>query len=122
MFLKSSVKKLMNLEEEAETVENMAQQLAARDVWAGLTVLLPNMAAVCRELQMLPLLYLMYLAIWMRFRYAQDMRSMARLQQNFRQQVFLKKQNRFLKYFRDGKQISVESRNMKIFRRTAANI
>ena len=27
-----------------------------------------------------------------------------------------------LKYFRDGKQISVESRNMKIFRRTAANI
>ena len=53
MFLKSSVKKLMNLEEEAETVENMAQQQDVRDVWAGLTVLLPNMDAVCRELQML---------------------------------------------------------------------
>ena len=89
---------------------------------AGLTVLLPNMAAVCRELQMLPLLYLMYLAIWMRFRYAQDMRSMARLQQNSRQQVFLKKQNRFLKYFRDGNQISVELRTMMNFRKIAVSI
>ena len=78
----------------------------------------------CRmqELQMLHLQCLMYLAIWMRFRYVQVMKSTAKLQQNSLQQDFLKKQNRFLKYFRDGKQISVESRNMKIFRRTAANI
>ena len=120
--LKSSVKKLMNLEEEAETVENMAQQQDVRDVWDGLTVLLPNMAAVCRELQMLPLLYLMYLAIWMRFRYAQDMRSMARLQQNSRQQDFWKKQNRFLKFFQDGNQISVELRTMMNFRKIAVSI
>ena len=93
-----------------------------RDVWDGLTVLLPNMDAVCRELQMLHLQCLMYLAIWMRFRYVQVMKSTAKLQQNSLQQDFLKKQNRFLKCFRDGKQISVESRNMKIFRRTAANI
>ena len=109
-------------EEEAETVENMAQQQDVRDVWAGLTVLLPNMAAVCRELQMLPLLYLMYLAIWMRFRYAQDMRSMARLQQNSRQQDFWKKQNRFLKFFQDGNQISVELRTMMNFRKIAVSI
>ena len=122
LFPRSSEKKQMNLEEEVETVESMVQQLAARDVWDGLTVLLPNMDAVCRELQMLHLQCLMYLAIWMRFRYVQVMKSTAKLQQNSLQQDFLKKQNRFLKYFRDGKQISVESRNMKIFRRTAANI
>ena len=44
----------MNLEEEAETVENMAQQQDVRDVWAGLTVLLPNTADVLGYLDEIP--------------------------------------------------------------------
>ena len=122
LFPRFSEKKQMNLEEEVETVESMVQQLAARDVWDGLTVLLPNMDAVCRELQMLHLQYLMYWVILMRFRYVQAMKSTAKLQQNSLQQDFWKKQNRFLKFFQDGNQISVELRTMMNFRKIAVSI
>ena len=76
LFLKSLEKKLMNSEDVAVTVENTAQLQVVRDVWAGLTVLLPSTAAVCRVLQMLHLQYWMFWDILMRFRYAQAMRLM----------------------------------------------
>ena len=82
----------------------------------------PNMDAVCRELQMLHLQYLMYWVILMRFRYVQAMKSTAKLQQNSLQQDFWKKQNRFLKFFQDGNQISVELRTMMNFRKIAVSI
>ena len=121
-FPKSLVKKLMSLEDAVETVENTAQQPDVRDVWDGLTVLLQSTDAVCREQPMLPLQYLMCLAIWMRYRYAQVTRSTERLLQISRPQLFSRRQNLFLKYCRDGKQISAESRIMKIFRKTAVNM
>ena len=122
MFRKSLVKKLTNSEEEAETAENMVRPPDVRDVWDGLTAWLPNTAAVCREQLMLHLLCLMFWAIWMKFLFVQAMRLTEKLQQNSPQQDFWKKQNRFWKCFRDGNAISAESENMKICRKTAANI
>ena len=52
----------------------------------------------------------------------QVMKSTAKLQQNSLQQDFWKKQNRFLKFFQDGKQISVELRTMMNFRKIAVSI
>ena len=46
----------------------------------------------------------------------------AKLQQNSLQQDFWKKQNRFLKFFQDGNQISVELRTMMNFRKIAVSI
>ena len=115
-------KKLTSSEEEAETAENMVRPPDVRDVWDGLTAWLPNTAAVCREQLMLHLLCLMFWDIWMKFLFVQAMRLTEKLQQNSPQQDFWKKQNRFWKCFRDGNAISAESENMKICRKTAANI
>ena len=76
----------------------------------------------CRMQGATDLQYLMYWVILMRFRYVQVMKSTAKLQQNSLQQDFWKKQNRFLKFFQDGNQISVELRTMMNFRKIAVSI
>ena len=50
------------------------------------------------------------------------MRLTVKLQQTSRRHIFLRKQNRYLRHCRDGTVISVESTNMKTFRKTAVSI
>ena len=51
MSVKSLEKKQMNFAAAVETEESLEQRPDVQDVWDGLIVWHPNMAAECRELQ-----------------------------------------------------------------------
>ena len=74
-YLRFLARKRTSSAEEAETAASTERLQDAPDVWDGLTVLLPNTAAVCREPQTLPLPFWMFWDILTRSRYAPDMRS-----------------------------------------------
>ena len=99
------------------------QPQAVRDVWDGSTVLHPNTDAVCRvatDVAFTVLDVLGYLdEIPVCTGYEIDGEVINRIPDN---RACLRKQNRLLRSFRDGNAISVESRNMRIFRRTAENM
>jgi len=79
LFQRSLARRQMSFADAAVTAESSVRPQGVRDVWVGLTVWLPNTAAVCRVLRMLPLLFWMYWDIWMRSLSVSVMRSTEKL-------------------------------------------